>query len=358
MNVNIDYVGKEASKGSVAQHLVANSKLEPGRMRPWIGKDGGVYVTVHTGGDRKDPANYKSVPVMANGTLRRDEWKQLDEAVRQVAEQRLVGFQDLIDRGLTYNLGNAMGTTVLEHHKMSDALEAELSMDAVTRTQGDRVEFSTEYLPIPIVHCDYEINERVLETSRRMGNPLETLQAERAARKVSEELEKMLFTDTKHNYGSGKIKSFINFDDRNEYSLDDNWDASGVSGKDIIEDVLGMKQMSIDNYHYGPWVLYIPTKYETKLDEDYDDTRGNTIRERILAIQGIQDIKVVDMLPANNVLLVQTTSDVVRIVRGMDLQNVQWETEGGFVHKFKALTIQVPQIRSDDNGRCGVVHGS
>ena len=73
-------------------------------------------------------------------------------------------------------------------------------------------------------------------------------------------------------------------------------------------------------------------------------------------IEGRLGIKVVDRLPANNVLLVQMTSDVVRLIRGMGLQNVQWDEEGKFVTKYKVLTIQVPQIRSDVNGASGVVH--
>jgi hypothetical protein len=50
------------------------------------------------------------------------------------------------------------------------------------------------------------------------------------------------------------------------------------------------------------------------------------------------------------------TSDVVRIVQGMALQNVEWATEGGMISKFKVMTIQVPQIRSDQNGKTGIVH--
>ena len=52
------------------------------------------------------------------------------------------------------------------------------------------------------------------------------------------------------------------------------------------------------------------------------------------------------------------TSDVVRLVQGMPLQNVEWTTEGKWITKYKVLTIAVPQIRSDQEGHCGVVHGS
>jgi hypothetical protein len=138
-----------------------------------------------------------------------------------------------------------------------------------------------------------------------------------------------------------------------------NWDASATTGSAIVNSVLAMKQTSINNYFYGPWQIYIPTAYETVLDEDYDSTTpGTTIRERILKISGIEGIKVVDTLAANNVLLVQMTSDVVRLVQGLGMQNVEWSTEGRFITKYKVLTLQVPQIRSDQNGKTGIVHMS
>ncbi len=58
------------------------------------------------------------------GTLRRDEWKQLDDAVLAISRQRLGGIEDLVSNGLVFGLGNAMGTTVLEYHDISDAMTA------------------------------------------------------------------------------------------------------------------------------------------------------------------------------------------------------------------------------------------
>jgi hypothetical protein len=362
--VNIDLIGNGQSQGELA-NLVKTNTLNPAAMRPYLDIDPitkrlGAYISVFKGGDPKKPENYRTIQVN-NATLRRDEWITLDDAVLAIAEQRLTGVNDLVTRGLVYNLGNAMGTTVLESHNMSDAMEAELTMDGVTRSKGDRPTFGTTYLPIPIIHVDYEINARVLATSRNMGNPLDTTSAERAARKVTEKLEDMLFTSTSYAFGGGTIYSYTNYPDRNLVTLATygNWATIGTTGAKIVESVLAMKQACIDDLHYGPWVLYIPTNFETRLDNDYDTTTpGTTIRERILKIDGIQAIKVVDRLAASNVLLVQTTADVVRLVRGLGIQNIEWQTEGKFVNKYKVLTIQVPQIRSDNNGRTGIVHMS
>jgi hypothetical protein len=369
MKTQVDLLGKGGGSGDLAAYLMSTGRLDIGSMKPWISKNGQAYISIYTGGDPRDPKNYRNVP-QTNATLRRDEWKQLDDAILKISETRLGGVQDLIDKGLTYALGNAMGTTILEWHDVSDALEAELTMDGVNRSLGDRPNFQFNYLPIPIIHADYEINTRVLASSRSLGNPLDTTMAERAARKVNVKLEQMLFTNTSYSYGEkddrarNTIYSYINHPDRNTVTLSDygNWDDSSVTSRLVYNSVRAMKQSSIDAKHYGPWMMYIPTNYESVLDDDYEDTgqtaTNRTVRERLLQINNILGIKVIDTLPDDNVLLVQMTSDVVRLVRGLGLQTVEWTTEGKFVHKYKVITIQVPQIRSDQDGNCGIVHMS
>ena len=366
--MSVDLLFNGQGQGSVAQEVLANGgRLNVGTMKPFIGKDGRNYIQVFNGGDPKNPANYQVSLTNNTAVLRRDEWKMLDETVLKVSENRLSGVQDLVAAGLTFNIGNGMGSTVLEWHDVSDALSAEATMDGVTRSKNDRVVYQTNYLPLPIIHADYEINSRVLASSRSQGMALDTTMAERAARKVNLLLEQMLFTATTYAWGAAddrsrnSIYSYLNHPDRNLVTLSTygQWNASGTTGAEILASVLAMKQASIDVNHYGPWKLYIPTAYETVLDTDYDTTTpGTTIRERIMKISGISGILVVDTLTAHNVVLVQMTSDVVRLVRGMGLQNVHWQEEGKFINKYKVMTIQVPQIRSDQEGNSGLVHMS
>lgn len=364
--VNMDVVLNGRSYGDVAGKFQSSGRLDIGSYKPFIGSDGRAYVTVYKGGDPSKKESYITRPINTNATLRRDEWKQLDEALVAAKRYRLGGIEDLRANGLVYNLGNAMGTTVLEWHDVSDNMEAILTMDGVTRSPNDRPKFQTNYLPIPILHVDYEINARELEASRKLGNPLDTTMAEMAARRINEKLENMLFTDVTYAYGTAddrsrnKIYGYLNHPDRNTVSMGTAWDASATTGANIVDDVnKKMKQALIDARHYGPYMIYIPTNYETTLDDDYDATTpGTTIRERIMKIGGIKGIKVIDSLPADNVLMVQMTPDVVRLINGFDLTNVEWGTEGGMLTKYKVMSIQVPQIRSDQNGRSGICHMS
>jgi uncharacterized linocin/CFP29 family protein len=329
--------------GGVASRLLQNG-MNVGALRPWIGSNGEPFMTV----------NGAAQPI-ANATLRKDEWKQYDQAILKAAQQRLVGVADLYAAGLTYSITNPLGTTVLEYEDQSDITAAQMSMDAVTRGQKDRPEFDLNYLPLPIVHKDFMLNIRALNASRNTGQALDTTMAELASRKVAEYVETMLFTGTStFTYGGGTIYGYLDFTHANSVTLSENWDASGKTGAEIVQDVLNMKQASINARYYGPWMLYIPTAYETVLDEDYQTGYPKTIRQRIQEIGGILDVKVADKCTANKVVLVQMTPDVVRMVVGLAATMVEWQTEGGMVSHYKVMSIQVPQLRADQDNRCGI----
>lgn len=294
-----------------------------------------------------------------NATLRKDEWKEMDKSLVQICKQRMVGVGDLVSRGLTYNIVNGLGTTVLEFESISDMEAAQINMDAATRGAKDRVEFDIGYLPLPITHKDFEISIRVLEASRKLGRPLDTTQVVTAGRKISEKVEEMLFIGAStYTFGGGTIYGYMDHPNRNTVTLSTNWDDyTSDAGAGILDDVIAMKQASIDAKHYGPWIIYAPTNYETTLDKDYSTSYPNvTIRDRIKKIGGIEDVKIADFLTDDNVVMVEMVADTVRMVIGMQPTNVEWETEGGMIFKFKTMTIMVPQIRADQDGNSGIVH--
>ena len=311
---------------------------------------------------RQMQANGMNVQALrANATtLRKDEWKQYDEAVLKAALRRFVGIADLERLGLTYDLqGKGMAKTVLEYETASDMGDASMNMDAVDRGDTDRPEYVLNFLPLPIVFKDFDINLRVLEASRQGGSPLDTTNAESAAEKVAERLENMLFNGaSSYTFGSGTIYGYTDYPYRNTYSLGTDW--ASDTGQNILTDVRGMKQASITDRHYGPWILYVPAAYETKMDDDYyiaTDTH-QTIRQRILAIQGIMDVKVSDYLATGNVLLVEMAPTTVRLVKGLPITNLQWDESGGLKLCYKVMTIAVPQLRANQDGKCGIVHAS
>lgn len=304
-------------------------------------------------------ANMDPMALRDNTLLRHEEWITVDEAVLKVSRQRLTGFNDLISRGLVHDLKNGMGATVLAFETVGDLTEAAMSMDGVTRSPADRLNFTPGYLPLPIIHKDFGYTARALAVSRNLGQPLDTAHAEAAARKVAEYAENILFNGaSSYSFGGGTLYGYTDFPSRLTGNLTAAWDGSGVTGANILDDVLAMIQAAHGKRRYGPFVLYVPTAYDARLQDDFKTNSDRTIKERLLAIDAIEEVKAADKLSAGNVVLAEMSADTVRAVVGMQPTAVQWEEQGGMQVEMKVMAILVPQIRADQEGSCGVVHYS
>ena len=299
-----------------------------------------------------------------NAVLRKDEWEQLDAALINIARERLNAVSDLVSRGLTYQVGNGMGTTIVQHETVSEMTAAQITMDGVTRGDNDRVTFNLVSTPLPVIHHDFQISARVLAASRQSGSPLDTTQIEEATRQVAETTEAMLINgvssgDSKTlGFGTGAASINGYTSTNNKYTISAKWDVAATTGATILADVLAMIAAAHADRMFGPFVLYIPTNYWVKLQDDYKAQSDKTILSRILEIAGIDAVTPVDKLADSNVLLVQMTKSNVDMVIGMQPTTVEWETQGGMMMMFKVMSIMVPRIKYDQGNRSGIVHAS
>lgn len=353
----MDFIMNGQGNGDVASRLLAHN-MDPNALRPYIGNDGRCYQTVLENGV------YKPVAVQnATATLRKDDWKTLDTAVVRAAKPRLKAVGDLRAAGLTYNIPNGMGKTVLETETQSDISAAIVSMDGLRESTADRPVFELNNLPLPIIHKDFNFSLRQVMASRNGGSPLDTTTAELAGRRVAEEAEKLLTgTAGSYAYAGGTIYGYTNFDKRLTKTMTAPT-AGGWTPETTVTEVLAMRLQAQQAYHFGPYMLYTSLAWDQYLDRDYSAAKGdNTLRDRLKMIENIQDVQTLDYLDADGttfvMVLVQMTSDVVREVMGMDLTTVQWESKGGMQLNFKVMAIMVPQLRADQNNNTGIVHGT
>ena len=297
-----------------------------------------------------------------NDTLRKDEWVQYDTAVVEVARSRMPLVARLMSKGLSYNLSNALGTTILQWEQVSEMTEAELTMSGLADSQKDRATFSLVGLPLPITHKDFSVNIRALEASRRTGEALDTMQARMATRVVSEKIEKTLVQGVSMPLGGHSIYGFTNHPSRNTGSLTSNWaDSVNTTGEEIVNDVLRMMAALVADNMYGPYDLVIPNDYYVRLADDYKAGSDRTIMERVLAIPGIESIMPSAYLTggaSGKVVLYQTSTDVVDMVDGIQPTMVQWDSHGGLQMNFKVMAIMVPRLKADMTGQSGIAHFS
>jgi len=341
----MDYILNGQATGSVAERLMATN-FNIGALRTWRENDGRCYMMNQNG---------VVVPV-ANATLRRDEWKQFDDAVLKAARNRLVCANTFISKGLVYSIPNGLGKTVLQYEDLNEFNDASLGMDPLPTAVEDRPVWSTKYMPLPIIYKEFRVNIRQLEASRTLGEPLDTTSAEMAGRKVAEMVEELTCNGSSNfTFGGGVLYGIKDFTNANTGSLTADWDDSAATGETMLADVLAMKQALIDAYHYGPYGIFIPTNYETAIDADFKAASDKTIRQRLMEVDGIQFITVADKLTADYVVMLQLTQDVMRMVVGLPMTTLQWESRGGLSQHFMVMTIMLPQPRADQNARCGIV---
>lgn len=291
-----------------------------------------------------------------NDTLRKDEWKLYDTQVVSIAKERLVGVGELVRRGLTYNLPNALGVTRLEWETDTDMTPAAVTMSGIQRSQDDRIEFSLTGMPIPIIHKDFTLNIRHLAASRNKGQPLDTTMVEKATRVVAEKIESMLWNGYTGLGSNNTIYGLANAQYRNTDSVTASW--ATTTGANIIADLLEMIGVAQNDHMYGPYVLFVPIAVHTHMSDDYKAESDKTILQRVMEVAGIEAVIPTAGLTGTNVLLVQLTSDVIQIINGIQPTLVEWETHGGMVLNFKVLAIMLPRVRNDSENQSGIVHYS
>jgi uncharacterized linocin/CFP29 family protein len=292
-------------------------------------------------------------------TLSHEEWKVFDKAVIQESTIRLVGVADLIASGLVKPIPNSLGKMVFGWESETQFDAASVSLDGRSRTPDDVTELKLNQMPLPITHKDFNLNLRQLAASRNQGDALDTTRARQAGRVVAEKLEYMLFRGGP-TFGGMHIYGYTNHPDRNTDTFDGgkSWDDGTKVGSSFLADVKNMIGKAQADGFYGPYTIYVPTLAGVNLSSDYNAGTANaqTIRARLLAVEGISAIKVADQLTAANVVMKQDTEDVAVWAQGEPLQIVQWDEEGGFDLNFKAWAIGVPLIRSTAAGKSGIVH--
>jgi hypothetical protein len=327
-----------------------------GALRPWIDDDNRVRVTL---GGHKPPEKQEHPVVNATSTMRKEDWLALDGQILKVAKERLKLVGDLNASGLVFSIANGMGKTVFQTERASDISEATASMDPIRESEKDRPVYDFVNLPLPIVHKDFEFTMRQLMVSRNSDTPLDTSTGERAARRVAELVERFAIgSETFPTFGGGTIYGLVNFPSANTYDVVAPTETGWV-GATTLADLLAMRQAAISDKYYGPYMVFVSTDWDKYLDGDFSTAKGDlSLRERLKMVSNILDIRTLDYLTAGyKMILVQWDTDTIRMVNGIALTTLQWEEKGGMLQKFKVLTQQVPQVRADQNGNCGIVYG-
>jgi len=302
------------------------------------------------------------VPTMhTNATLRWYEWQEYDKVLVLESLRAMRAVNAIRAAGLTHSVGNGLGKTVLMYEDINFLGDADMSMDGESQRGNDRVEFTQKYLPLPIIHKSWFINGRTLSASRENGEGLDSTQAMMSGRKIGEYLENMFVNGaSSYSFGGGVVYGLLDYPYRQTLAMTEDWVTANP--RNVLKDILLMVKKLQDQFFMGPYILFISGNCEAAFGEDYATHYSGPLMERIRKIEGLRDVVFVPFMnkstATTKAVLFQATPDVVRLVEGMPLTNVQWQEQGNMRFHFKGMQIAVPQIRSTQSNNCGICHAA
>jgi hypothetical protein len=355
--------------GSPSVEKLLDADMDAGILRPWHDPvTNKAYVTMFNKATKQSENRFVAHRnQISNATLPHEVWIMIDQNVTRAAQTRLRIVADLIGAGLTFAIPNAMGVPVLMTQRASRTGTAVVAMDPAMKGPNDRHIFDSVNIPLPVTFADWGFSARELAISRRGGLPLDVAMGEDQGRAVAEELEKMAIGNSsaydQFTFGGGTIYGISDFPSRITFTITAPT-AGGWVPSTLIGQLLSARQSLIGKKKYGPYVLYMAPAWARYLDQDYLSTTAGqtttiTLRERLLKIAGFSEIRELDTLGAVwDILILQMDTETVREIVGMPITTVMWEEQGGLAQSLKTMCIQVPQVRADYDGNCGIAHGS
>ena len=130
-------------------------------------------------------------------------------------------------------------------------MRAQVSMKASTDAEQSRVLFDLQSVPIPVIFSEFQLDIRLLESSRRLGDALDVVEAEATARVVGEELEHILFNGNTTAMGGMPIYGYRTHPSRNTAA-----GATWNTATNIYPNILTMVGALSADHVPGPYILY------------------------------------------------------------------------------------------------------
>lgn len=291
----------------------------------------------------------------------------IDNAVVEVGLQRLTFVADILAANLTYNLTDPLSVTQLEWSTMNKVGAAQRTMSPSARGENKMPSMLPYRLPVYLTTDQFELDIRTLKMSQRIGLPLDTALVKQCTRSVNEALEDAAINGATTLDGQNLVVAgysapgLMNAPNAETQVLTlAAWTTVPV-GLTVYNETQLMIQKLKANKKFGPYRMYVGTVIAGAMDADYDTvsgSRGLSIRERLVKIEGLDAIRTTDLMPANKVAIVQMTSDVIDMVVGQPPTVIPWTSLDGFTIHNLVMAIMIPRVRSDANGDSGIAIGT
>lgn len=381
-----DFIINGRASGPFAGAL-ARFKYDDGYFRPFFNKKGEPCVTVNNQSGEKETHRIADLermgvrnPVFNATSLRFADWIHMEKRLLLATRQPLRAWADL---SAASSIGgfDPMAKMTYEYEAMSDPGEVITSMDGRASGRNLAPEFVTDSVPLPIDFVDFTIGQRNDLISRNSGTPISTAALEAGGRRIAEKVEdRVIGLVTGPIYGTrtgfhahrqaSAIYGYANFPQR-QIKTDLNT-PNGNNPDDTLDDTLEMRELLYNAGFSGPFMLYHSTDWNQYMDADYGKigtgssygfAPSKTLRARLREVEDIQDVRQLRRLTSSGgnpftMLMVNMDSQTADAINAVTPRTIQWQKDPWELN-FRVYSVgQVPVLKYDYNGNCGIVHGT
>ena len=286
----------------------------------------------------------------------------IDKAVTRVGMRRLSIVKDLILAGLTVPLPNWLSYTEYYWESMNQVGGAIETMVPKARGEDQKPDRIGNRIPIYCTTDDFTYTIREIKQSERVDSiPMDTLGIEMATRAVNERIENSFINGSSINSAGLTVPGLLNAPQATSVDFSaGTW--TGATGAQMQTDVIRFMDAMRDNKKWGPWRLYIPTNFSTILERPFSVASDKTIRAWLEGMSDGEDgkltIRVADYLPADTVVMLQMSPEVVSVLVGQEPTAISWTDGPGFEFFHLVMACMIPRISHDYDNQSGIVIGT
>jgi len=289
-------------------------------------------------------------------TLRHEDFMIIQQVITEVRRRKLNGIADLQAAGLSFPAD--ISTQIIGTENISEFTEADQEQNP-TGFNGDDLVFGEIYVPNPITHKSFTVPWRQQGFSYKTS-----LGLSESVRMVAERLEETLFNGNakiKVNFNGAlqSIYGYTTHPDRGTTTISD-WNVSTNYDKIVNEVISAVGKMFAEQggVEMDSVVMYFPKNLKPVMDRDYSSVKGDkTVKQRLMDIPEIKDIKFAEKLADNNVLFVEMLARTVQLGVASDIVSVpHTKTNPMAGQPMTTYAAMTQVIKSDSKGNTGIMH--
>lgn len=239
----------------------------------------------------------------------------------------------------------------------SDSGAVTVSMSMSTEHVGDITAYKENPTIVPIFQGGAVRLPREVAAWKHAGFDVLLDDHENAVRAVRNKISDSFLNGAVTDTGNETSYGLLNNPFVKEYKTKVDFTSQSTSGEDMRNALLAaLHQHRVDSLVISPRTLYISLDIDAQLDRKYipTDAASRTIREELLSLPLVKEIKPTALVTGNNMIAGVLSSEFIRSIVGQEVSSFSNIRQTPFdPFKWYVWAGVGLNIRADYNGRCG-----